>query len=97
MHDTRALFRCRACGGIFVCLILQRIGTAQVFLEPYLSTGGGPNNATLTLLLLIYRYAFASSTGRAYGSATALSLMLAVGLGVLSVAYLRLTSRWGTA
>jgi len=81
-------------GVIFVCLILQLIGTAQVFLEPYLFTGGGPNNATLTLLLLIYRYAFQSSTGGAYGSATALSLMLAVALALLSLAYFRLTSRW---
>ena len=84
-------------GVIFVCLILQLIGTAQVFLEPYLFTGGGPNNATLTLLLLIYRYAFESSTGGAYGSATALSVMLAVALGLLSAAYFRLTARWSTS
>ena len=83
-------------GVIFICLVLQLIGTAQVFLEPYLFTGGGPNNATLTLLLLIYRYAFESSTGGAYGSATALSIMLAVALGLLSAAYFRLTARWST-
>ena len=30
----------------------------QVFIEPYMLTGGGPNDATVTVLLLLYRYAF---------------------------------------
>jgi multiple sugar transport system permease protein len=81
-------------GVLFVTLILQVIGTAQVFLEPYLFTGGGPNNATTTVLLMIYDYAFANSTGGDYGSATALSIMLAVVLAVLSVLYFRLTKKW---
>lgn len=81
-------------GILFVTLILQIIGTAQVFLEPYLFTGGGPAHATLTVLLLIYQYAFQNSTGGDYGSATALSIMLAVVLGVLSILYFRLTKRW---
>jgi len=81
-------------GILFVTLILQIIGTAQVFIEPYLFTGGGPDHATLTVLLLIYQYAFQNSTGGDYGSATALSIMLAVVLGVLSVLYFRLTKRW---
>ncbi len=50
-------------GVLLITLILQIIGTAQVFLEPYLFTGGGPANATLTVLLLIYNYAFGSSLG----------------------------------
>jgi multiple sugar transport system permease protein len=83
-------------GILFVTLILQIIGTAQVFLEPYLFTGGGPNHATLTVLLLIYQYAFQNSTGGDYGSATALSIMLAVVLGILSVLYFRLTKRWSS-
>ncbi len=45
-------------GVLLVTMILQIIGTAQVFLEPYLFTSGGPANATLTVLLLIYDYAF---------------------------------------
>ena len=64
-------------GVLFITLILQIIGTAQVFLEPYLFTGGGPANATVTILLLIYRYAFGNSLGGNYGEATALSLLLA--------------------
>ena len=42
-------------GVLLITLILQIIGTAQVFLEPYLFTGGGPANATMTVLLLVYR------------------------------------------
>ena len=48
-------------------MILQIIGTAQVFLEPYLFTSGGPANATMTVLLLIYDYAFGNSLGGDYG------------------------------
>lgn len=84
-------------GILAITLILQVIGTTQVFLEPYLFTGGGPNNATVTLLLLIYRYAFGNSLGGNYGEATALSLMLAVVLAVLSLVYFRLTARWSTS
>ena len=81
-------------GVLFIMLILQVIGTAQVFLEPYLFTGGGPNNSTITVLLLIYKYAFQNSLGGNYGEATALSVMLAVVLGILSFVYFRVTNRW---
>jgi multiple sugar transport system permease protein len=84
-------------GVLLITLILQIIGTAQVFLEPYLFTGGGPNNATVTVLLLIYRYAFQNSLGGDYGAATALSLMLAAFLAVLSLVYFRLTRSWSTS
>ena len=84
-------------GVLFITLILQVIGTAQVFLEPYLFTGGGPNNATVTVLLLIYRYAFQNSLGGDYGAATALSLMLAAFLAVFSLIYFRLTRSWSTS
>lgn len=81
-------------GVIFIMLILQVIATAQVFLEPFLFTGGGPNNATVTVLLLIYRYAFQNSLGGNYGEATALSVMLAIVLAVLSIIYFKVTERW---
>lgn len=81
-------------GVLFITFILQIIGTAQVFLEPYLFTDGGPANATITVLLLVYRYAFGQSLGGDYGAATALSIMLAVVLAVLSVVYFRLTRSW---
>ena len=83
-------------GILLVTMILQIIGTAQVFLEPYLFTSGGPANATLTVLLLIYNYAFGNSLGGDYGMATALSLMLAGFLTVFSLIYLRATRSWST-
>jgi multiple sugar transport system permease protein len=83
-------------GVLLVTMILQIIGTAQVFLEPYLFTSGGPANATLTVLLLIYNYAFGNSLGGDYGMATALSLMLAGFLAVFSLVYLRATRSWST-
>ena len=81
---------------LLVTMILQIIGTAQVFLEPYLFTSGGPANSTLTVLLLIYDYAFGNSLGGDYGAATALSLMLAGFLALFSLAYLRATRSWST-
>ncbi|MBZ5739925.1 carbohydrate ABC transporter permease [Nocardioides mangrovi] len=81
-------------GIMLITLILQIIGTSQVFLEPYLFTDGGPDNATLTVLLLVYDYAFANTTGGDYGKATALSLMLAGALALMSVVYFRVTRRW---
>jgi len=84
-------------GVLLVTFILQIVGTAQVFLEPFLFTGGGPAHATTTVLLLIYNYAFADSLGGDYGAATALSIMLAVVLGALSALYLRLTRSWSTS
>jgi multiple sugar transport system permease protein len=76
---------------ILIMLLLQVIGAAQVFAEPYLFTGGGPQNATLTVMLLLYRYAF---TGGDYGAATALGVLLALVLAALSALYLVITRRW---
>ncbi len=81
-------------GVLFITLILQLIATAQVFLEPYLFTGGGPNKATLTILLMIYNYAFGASLGSDYGAATALSMLLALFLAIFSLVYFRLTRSW---
>ena len=81
-------------GVLFITLILQIIGTAQVFLEPYLFTGGGPANATVTIMLRVYQLAFGNSLGGDFGQATALSLMLAIFLAILSVVYFRVTRRW---
>jgi multiple sugar transport system permease protein len=81
-------------GVLLVTLILQIIGTSQVFLEPFLFTNGGPANATVTILQLIYRYAFENSLGGNYGAATALSLLLAAFLAILSFVYFRITKSW---
>ena len=74
---------------LFVTLILQLIGTFQVFTEPFLLTEGGPADSTVTILLLIYRYAFGAGGGGDYGAATALSLMLAAFLAVFTAVYFR--------
>ncbi|MDT4936437.1 MAG: multiple sugar transport system permease protein [Pseudonocardiales bacterium] len=84
-------------GVLLVTMILQILGTAQVFLEPYLFTSGGPNNSTMTVLLMIFNYAFGNSLGGDYGAATALSLMLAAFLALLSLVYLRATRTWSTS
>lgn len=78
-------------GVILLMLLLQVIGTLQVFTEPFVMTGGGPENRTVTLLMLIYNYAFVSGD---FGKATALSLLLAVALSLISAVYLRSTRRW---
>ena len=81
-------------GILFLTLILQFIATAQLFTEPFLFTGGGPANATMTVLLLIYHYAFQNSLGGDYGMAAALSVMLAAFLGVFTAVYFWLTRSW---
>src|SRR3954447_26042403 len=80
-------------GVLFITLILQIIGTAQVFLEPFLFTNGGPNHATETIMLRVYALAFAS-LGNNFGQATALSLLLAVLLSIMSLVYFRVTRSW---
>ncbi|MDQ0646524.1 multiple sugar transport system permease protein [Microbacterium natoriense] len=76
---------------MLLMLLLQIIGTMQVFTEPFVMTGGGPVNRTTTVLMLIYNYAFLQGD---YGKATALSLLLAVVLTAVSAIYLRLTRSW---
>ncbi|AYY15328.1 sugar ABC transporter permease [Actinobacteria bacterium YIM 96077] len=79
---------------LLITLILQVIATFQIFTEPFLMTGGGPNNATTTILLQIYNYAFRFGD---YGAATALSLVLAVFLAIMSAIYFRATRSWSTS
>ncbi|MEV0096805.1 sugar ABC transporter permease [Streptomyces sp. NPDC050738] len=76
---------------IGLLLLVQLIGTVQVFTEPYVFTGGGPENSTLTVLLLIFRYAFQDGQ---YGQAAALSFLMVLALALLSAVYLRATRSW---
>jgi multiple sugar transport system permease protein len=73
---------------LLLMLMLQIVATMQVFIEPYMLTGGGPENATVTVLYLIYKYAFLYND---FGGACALSVMLLVLLALFSALYLRLT------
>ncbi|MDR0591738.1 MAG: sugar ABC transporter permease [Bifidobacteriaceae bacterium] len=78
-------------GILLIMFLLQILSVFQLFTEPWVMTGGGPANGTLTVMILIYRYAFVAGD---YGRATALSLLLAVALGILSAVYLAATRRW---
>jgi multiple sugar transport system permease protein len=70
-------------------LLMQIIATMQVFVEPFLLTGGaGPEGSTTTVVHLIYQYAFNFND---YGAAAALGLLLLVLLAGFSAAYVRLS------
>jgi multiple sugar transport system permease protein len=73
---------------LLIMLLMQVIATMQVFVEPYMLTGGGPGNSTVTVVLLVYKYAFNYNN---YGGGAALGLMLLVILLVFSGGYLRVT------
>ncbi|WP_030019153.1 carbohydrate ABC transporter permease [Streptomyces monomycini] len=73
---------------LLVLLLLQIVATMQVFTEPYVMTGGGPDDSTVTVMFLVYRYAFVYND---FGAASALSLMLLLVLAAFSALYLRLT------
>jgi multiple sugar transport system permease protein len=71
-------------------LMLQIVATMQVFLEPFILTGGGPEEKTTTVVYLIYEYAFHFNN---YGSAAALGLILLVVLAIFGAAYLAISRR----
>jgi multiple sugar transport system permease protein len=75
---------------MLLMLILQIIGTMQVFTEPFIITGGGPQNATMSILLLIYNYAFQDGD---FGDASALGILLFLVLAIFALIYIRMTSR----
>jgi len=77
---------------LLIMMLLQIVATMQVFTEPYVMTGGGPEDSTVTVLLLLYRYAF---TYNDFGTASAMSLLLFIALGAFSALYLRLTRTKG--
>lgn len=62
-------------------------GYFQVFAEPYVMTGGGPLDATLTMVLLLYEQGF---RWWRLGYAAALAFVLFVLMLLLSVVLLRL-------
>ncbi|MEV6984702.1 sugar ABC transporter permease [Sphaerisporangium sp. NPDC051017] len=73
---------------LLVMLLLQIVATMQVFIEPFLLTGGGPENATVTVAYLMYQYAFSFGN---FGGGGALGLMLMIVLMVFSAVYLRVS------
>lgn len=77
-------------GVMIILLVLQIIGTMQVFVEPFVMTKGGPANATLTVIMLVYRYGFEY---RDFGIAGSLGVMVFLVLVVFSLIYLRVVRR----
>ena len=75
---------------LLLMLVLQIIGTMQVFIEPFTVTGGGPQNSTMSVLLLIYNYAFQQAD---FGGASALGVMLFLVLAVFALIYMQTTNR----
>jgi multiple sugar transport system permease protein len=77
-------------GVMIILLVLQIIGTMQVFVEPFVMTKGGPANATLTVIMLVYRYGFEY---RNFGIAGALGVLMFLVLVFFSLVYLRVSRR----
>lgn len=74
---------------LLLMLMLQVVATMQVFIEPFMLTGGGPENSTITVVYLMYQYAFAY--GGNYGAGGALGMMLMAVLLVFAVVQVWLT------
>jgi len=62
--------------------IITAIGFLQLFPEPYVMTGGGPVNATLSVVMLMYEQGF-KFWKMGYAAAVAFLLFLVIGLATL--------------
>lgn len=76
---------------IFFNVVLNMIGSFQVFTQAFVLTGGGPNNATLTMVLLIYRKAFQNFS---FGYASAIAWVLFVVILIFTLIVFRSSNRW---
>ncbi|MFJ2738876.1 carbohydrate ABC transporter permease [Streptomyces sp. NPDC087440] len=72
---------------LLLTTVLSTIGTLQLFDEPFVLTGGGPDNATLTIGVYLYRNAFSYFD---FGYASALAYALTVLIGLLGLLQFRL-------
>ncbi len=71
---------------LLFALVLSVIGTLQLFTEPFLITGGGPGNATLTLGVYLYQQGFRSFN---FGYASAIGYAIALLAVLFSALQLR--------
>ncbi|MEU5811000.1 sugar ABC transporter permease [Streptomyces sp. NPDC047718] len=71
---------------LLLTAVLSTIGTLQLFDEPYVLTGGGPDNATLTLGVYLYQNAF---TFYDFGYASAIAYALTVLIAILGLVQFR--------
>ncbi|GIG68336.1 carbohydrate ABC transporter permease [Phytomonospora endophytica] len=77
---------------ILFCLITSTIGTLQLFDEPYLLTGGGPDNATLTPIIYLYQVGFQQLD---FGYASAIAWVVVLLIGALSLLQFKALGRRG--
>lgn len=71
---------------ILFTVVLSTIGTLQLFDEPFVLTGGGPNNATLTIIMYLYQNGFQFLD---FGYASAIAYVLVVIIATLSYFQIR--------
>ncbi|MFE1907047.1 carbohydrate ABC transporter permease [Streptomyces gardneri] len=72
---------------LLLTVVLSTIGTLQLFDEPYVLTGGGPDNATLTVTMYLYNNGFKYFD---FGYASALAYALALIVSLLGILQVRL-------
>ncbi len=72
-------------------MIVSIIKSLQLFTEPYIMTGGGPVNSSLSFVLNIYNNAFKYSK---MGEANALAWMLFLLTLILSVVIFKTSAKW---
>lgn len=72
-------------------LVLGIIGAFQLFTEPFVMTGGGPNNATITAVMHIYSRGFQQFH---FGYASALAWILFAIILVFTLLVLRTSAAW---
>jgi multiple sugar transport system permease protein len=73
-------------------VLLSIITTGQIFTEPYLLTGGGPNGASMTPALLMYQKGIQQGQP---DIAAAIGMVLVIAVMILSLVSRRLTERKG--
>jgi multiple sugar transport system permease protein len=76
---------------IFFNLVISIIGSFQVFMQSFIMTNGGPNNATLTYVLYLYRNAFEFFK---MGYASALAWILFFIILAMTTLVLRSSALW---
>jgi len=76
---------------IFFNAVMGIIGALQVFVGPFIMTGGGPHNSSLFLVLYLYRNAFQYFQ---MGYASALAWTLFIYIMILSALVVRSSGAW---
>jgi multiple sugar transport system permease protein len=76
---------------IFFNLVMNFIGSFQIFTQSYIMTQGGPNNATLTMVLLLYRKGFQQFR---FGYASAIAWVLFAIVFVFTILLLKSSELW---